>query len=109
MLQFFELFLHVVQCQTLLLNVCLKFFVLVHESGQFYLHLRPDMIDLHTFDRLKFILLPLQLGPQLTPNASSVKVGHLVLLELSFQVIIELLDVIIESFSVSLHFLNHKL
>jgi hypothetical protein len=53
--------------------------------------------------------LALQLAVELPPDAACVKGGHLVLLEFSLKAFVELLDVVVESSCITLHFLNDEL
>jgi len=67
------------------------------------------MVHLHSFYSLKLRFLSLQLVVQFTTHASAVQSGSLIVLELSFQVLVQLFDVIVQSLGVSLHLLYNKL
>jgi hypothetical protein len=77
--------------------------------GQLVLHLLLGLVDLHPPDGLKLILLPIQLSSQLPPDSCVVQCPHLVLFVLTFQGIIQLLNVLIETVGVRLHLLDDKL
>ena len=108
-LQSLKLIFQVLTLEILFNQVSLQFLIVIFHFGHFVLHFLFGLVDLHAGNCFELVFLSVELCSELPSDTCVVKSAHLVLFVLTFEGIVELLDVLIESVSVGLHFFNNKL